>query len=691
MLNQSNTSLLESQSNAIVSQLDIANSLNHRATVVLRGEGSWQNSLVSTLVSKTNLESESCFYIGKHSIDGFTCLPANQGKRILGRDSKLLIVECGSDFDANSFNAAVGTLVGGGLLIILVSGNLSANTWLQSGLEKLPVIEQDSDDLKNSSEYWSTEEAESGTKTNPYIEQELAIDHIQQVLTGHRKRPFVMTADRGRGKSSALGIAAARLALIRPLDVIITAPNKAAVASAIFHFESELEKSDVDSSTVSLNFIAPDELLNTQPSCDLLFVDEAAAIPIPILKQIVDSYHRLVISTTIYGYEGCGRGFSLKFLPWLLETRKGSRTFHLSQPIRWNVDDPLEHWSKDTFLLNAELSELPDALSGESIHETEFHWELLNKDKVMQEVATLSSAFALLVNAHYQTSPNDLMLLLNNPNMSLYTIKHRDLVVGSVLVNREGQLEGELIERIYLGKSRPAGHLVPVELCNHLALEVPALQSCARVMRIAVHPLIQGRGIGSSMLTRLRESLCRDVDYLATTFGATNELVQFWSQNHFSAVRLGSSRDKASGTYSATFVSPISEQSHEWYQQAFDLYRQSLPFWLRSSAKALSPELAGLLLSQSISHVEAASIHPLVINYAEGGNAFNTVSPFLLPLLQCNEQEINEQLPLLLVAVIAQEWEWEQTAKHFGFTGRKQTEQAFRQQLKQLIERLQCK
>ncbi|MCW1891328.1 hypothetical protein OK016_27805 [Vibrio chagasii] len=46
----------------------------------------------------------------------------------------------------------------------------------------------------------------------------------------------------------------------------------------------------------SLRFVAPDELLNRKPDCDLLLVDEAAAIPIPMLKSMVDSYRGMVFN-----------------------------------------------------------------------------------------------------------------------------------------------------------------------------------------------------------------------------------------------------------------------------------------------------------------------------------------------------------------------------------------------------------
>jgi N-acetyltransferase 10 len=49
-----------------------------------------------------------------------------------------------------------------------------------------------------------------------------------------------------------------------------------------------------------------------------LVVDEAAAIPITLVKQMLGPY-MVVLSSTIHGYEGTGRSLSLKLLHSLRE------------------------------------------------------------------------------------------------------------------------------------------------------------------------------------------------------------------------------------------------------------------------------------------------------------------------------------------------------------------------------------
>ncbi|MDW2178689.1 tRNA(Met) cytidine acetyltransferase, partial [Vibrio sp. 1637] len=171
----------------------------------------------------------------------------------------------------------------------------------------------------------------------------LAVSLIEKVVNGHRKRPLVLTADRGRGKSSALGIACAQLLQHKPLRILLTAPSINAVEPVYQHAQrlltdaKQMKKDRLEVGYGYIQFIAPDELLSSLPECDLLLVDEAAAIPVPMLKQITEHYHRLVFSSTIHGYEGCGRGFTLKFIEWLQQQRSGMKTYHMQQPIRWSV------------------------------------------------------------------------------------------------------------------------------------------------------------------------------------------------------------------------------------------------------------------------------------------------------------------------------------------------------------------
>ena len=51
-------------------------------------------------------------------------------------------------------------------------------------------------------------------------------------------------------------------------------------------------------------------------AADLLVIDEAAAIPLPLVKSMLGSY-LIFMASTINGYEGTGRSLSIKLISQL--------------------------------------------------------------------------------------------------------------------------------------------------------------------------------------------------------------------------------------------------------------------------------------------------------------------------------------------------------------------------------------
>ncbi len=96
------------------------------------------------------------------------------------------------------------------------------------------------------------------------------------------------------------------------------------------------------------HFMAPDAILAqpAMPERNWLIVDEAAAIAAPILTQLAARFPRVLLTTTVQGYEGTGRGFILKFCARLERVRY----FTLDEPLRWSRQDPLEQWLNQALL-----------------------------------------------------------------------------------------------------------------------------------------------------------------------------------------------------------------------------------------------------------------------------------------------------------------------------------------------------
>ncbi|MEZ9128314.1 GNAT family N-acetyltransferase [Vibrio splendidus] len=686
---------------------NIAQHNDHRYGVAFNGDVDWQNTVISTFLQDKNVKS--IFQIGGVPFDDVTHAPVKKGQQLLGRECQILVCDFRDQFDANGFSAALGSLVGGGLLLMLPPNVNEAEEggssgfgqrWLKRHFDKLISVSQHNeagDVVQATHALPQMQSAQNGL--DKFEQQNTAVELVKKVVSGHRKRPVILTADRGRGKSSTLGIAAAQLLVERHgFNIIVTAPSVKAVEPVFSHASQGLESCEVVNATHirhqggSLRFVAADELLKSKPDCDLLLVDEAAAIPIPMLKSMVDIYHRMVFSTTVHGYEGSGRGFGIKFESWLSERRPGWKGFKLEQPIRWNSNDPLEAWLFDCFLLgnDALLTESAvdeiDGFSAEAINQ--LNLVELSKAECLANPEQLQQCFSLLVDAHYQTSPNDLMQFLSNPAIRLYAAWQQDECLGCMLVTEEGGLDSELIAQIQLGKRRPQGHLAPVLLANQFGCIQAATSRCLRVMRIAVSARHQGLGIGRWMLAQLSQQTSQ-ADYLATSFGATSELISFWRGSEFEAVHIGHQRDQASGCHSVLMVKALNLNSQGWINQALSHFERSYCFLVSGSLVSLETEMVRVLLPKSVDTVSEFETQ-LVRNYVNGGNSYDAISFSVLNLILLGNDR-NIGISDLLIAKIVQQKEWGTCVEQSNLVGRKQAEIQFRKDVDVLLANLQCK
>ncbi|MGL6312287.1 GNAT family N-acetyltransferase [Vibrio sp. WXL103] len=649
--------------------------LNARQGLVLHGSRDWQHYFISAL--KAEYEQCRVAWLGNSSAEGG--IGFKKGAQLLGQELDILVVELDGGFDANSFTAALGAIVGGGVLIVLpyqakLTESDYASQWLDDCLAQLLQVEQGRELPELNLHLPESLDV-------PFADQQLAIENIVRVIEGHRKRPLVITADRGRGKSSALGIATASLISRRSLRVAVTAPQSSSVEPVFSHAAQRLPdatrlKNKLVCANSSIEFIAPDALLRSEADYDLVLVDEAAALPLPILQAMVERFHRLVFSSTIHGYEGSGRGFTLKFLNWLKQHRPNSRHQHLSQPIRWRQGDPLEAWSFSSFLLDAELEPFePVAIEPDCEQ-----FSLLSKSVLRTDKSLLRQSFALLVSAHYQTSPNDLFSFLADPRSHLYCLMTEGRVAGCILTVEEGRLEEEMIEAIALGKRRPAGQLAVTSMINHLGCLQAGKASSQRIMRIAIDPSLQGRGLGSTMLQRLTQQHIGE--FISTSFAMSEELVSFWKRNGFVPLKLGHQRDASSGCYSLLMVSGSAD-----YTNLESHFRRQLPHWLSGRAEELSAELIAQLIDRQGQRVNAQDIEHLT-RYAQGGSSLESVRPILYDiLLRLSARDLTTCSELLLKTVVCQ-MPMTEACRRFALAGKKQFEQQLRLATGELITQL---
>jgi len=372
----------------------------------------------------------------------------------------------------------------------------------------------------------------------------------------------VADADRGRGKSSAAGLAAACLAG-EGLDVLVTAPGRRSAAELFARARELLGDVDClagDGDTVEadgggrIRFAKPPEAAALPGDPDAVFADEAAAIPVRLLESLLDC-DRLAFTTTVHGYEGAGRGFDVRFRDRLADADHAAHETSLADPIRYAGGDPVEAWAFRALLLGARPA--VDPLVADATPETVEYVELSGAalaadDHLLREV------FGLLVSAHYRTEPNDLARLLDAPNLAVRALLVDGHVASVALLAREGGLDADRRAAMYDGE-RVKGNMIPDVLTSQLRDEDAAVPVGYRVMRIATHPAVRSRGLGSRLLGEVRREFRDEADWLGVGYGATPELLEFWAANGYGTVQLSTTRNDTSGEYSAVMLDPLSD------------------------------------------------------------------------------------------------------------------------------------
>ncbi|EGW55191.1 tRNA(Met) cytidine acetyltransferase TmcA [Candidatus Endoriftia persephonae] len=698
-----------------------ARSGNRRRLVVVSGAEPWCHELTTEIIHQAPLPE--CRWIGGQAPEGLQASPPGRPVGWLGGESSHLVYDAFSGFDPNLFGAASGTLRGGGLLLLLAP---PLDEWRNypdpqqarirvAGFEDQPlagrflqrlaeIIREDSASLILQQDHpmpplpVPLPASPSAAPNDPECrtqDQAEAVGAIQHCMTGHRRRPVVLISDRGRGKSAALGIAAARLLLGDSCsEISVTAPRLGACDALFQQAARLLPDAEVGRGTIHdqqgrIQFAAPDELIHSPRKTSLLLVDEAAAIPTPLLEQLLERYPRIAFATTIHGYEGNGRGFAVRFRQHLSERCPQWREIHLEQPIRWSPDDPLERFLFRALALDATPAKIAVPPQG---REQALQFEWLERDQLIADRQSLTDLFGLLVLAHYRTSPLDLYQLLDGPNLQIAVARQQGRIIATALVALEGGFSAEMAEAIRLGERRPRGHLLAQSLSAHLGMQQGACLRGARIMRIAVHPKLQRRGIGSRLLGLAGEMANEQrLDYLGASFGATPELLQFWQQRSFSPLRIGLRRGASSGSHSLLVVQPISSEGRQILQLAHRRFHQQLPQMLGDPLRELDPTLALQLLSCPPAR-PAIALDPQdwldLQAFAFARRGFEITLP---PIHRLTLQGLRDGAPLavemerLLLVKAVQHHSWAETASRCGFSGRRQTEAALREAVRALM------
>lgn len=382
---------------------------------------------------------------------------------------------------------------------------------------------------------------------------------IEAISEKTLRSTVALTAARGRGKSAALGLAIAGAVAFGYSNIFVTSPspdNLHTLFEFIFkgfdalqyqeHLDYEIIQSlnpEFNKAVVRVNifkehrqtiqYIHPADAVKLGQA-ELLVIDEAAAIPLPLVKKLLGPY-LVFMASTINGYEGTGRSLSLKLIQQLrqqsadsqqnlsAENRNTStarlasaRTLHevtLHESIRYAPGDPVEKWLNE--LLCLDCLSIPRMISGCPLPQTcDLYY--VNRDTLFcyhkASETFLQRLMALYVASHYKNSPNDLQMLSDAPAHHLFcllppvspTQNSLPEVLAVVQVCLEGEISRQSILSSLSRGQKASGDLIPWTVSEQFQDPEFGSLSGARIVRIAVNPDYQGMGYGTRALQLLQ-------------------------------------------------------------------------------------------------------------------------------------------------------------------------------------------
>lgn len=235
---------------------------------------------------------------------------------------------------------------------------------------------------------------------------------------------------------------------------------------------------------------------------ELVIIDEAAAIPLPLVRNLLGPY-LVFMASTINGYEGTGRSLSLKLIQQLRESTRPSltkaaddtvaasasnskksapsgssvkartlREIKLDTPIRYGANDKVEKWLHAVLCLDATV--VSRGISGAGCpHPSQCELFYVNRDTLFSynpaSEVFLQRMMALFVASHYKNSPNDLQLMSDAPAHHLFVLlpplKDDESTLPDPLVVLQVALEGNISKQAILESlsrgMRSGGDLIP--------------------------------------------------------------------------------------------------------------------------------------------------------------------------------------------------------------------------------------
>lgn len=373
---------------------------------------------------------------------------------------------------------------------------------------------------------------------------------------------FLIHGDRGRGKSSVMGLLASYTIARREGDYVVTSHSLYGVQNFFrmllkgldkLGLKYRVEKQDgfikkVSIGRSTLRYLEPWRI--TSDVAKPLFIDEAASVGVARVKRWYRRVGKVVASTTIHGYEGSGR----VLLKLLREYFHRATVVRLVYPVRYPPGDPLEEFLYKVFHLDAE----PPGI--DSIRKP-LKYKAIHVEDLVRDYELLRRVYGLLVTAHYRNEPDDLVLLLDTDYFDLRVVTDGGgNVVAVAQLRMEEASPGGSPEELARRGYRIIDKLHRYGLYNRIAGT-----RIWRIVRIAVTPPLQRRGIGSFLLKMIEDEARRSgINCVGAVFSGFN-ILEFWLKNNYIPVYISPRYNRVTGEKNIIVLKPITS---EWVNVA---------------------------------------------------------------------------------------------------------------------------
>ena len=517
----------------------------HRALLSMVGPIEWALETSSAVFRWAGIED---YHIGSNSnAFGSKVIRSAVAYQYLGRQFDGLMIDLSDALHPDALAALIGCVTGGGLVILYWGKSLETHP-LESHLKVEGVLMANIGHrlrervlrYSQTAEHFCLFETDCieplttpfrtqlGTRPVQWTnDQQIALSKILKVTLGRRRRPLMLEAPRGRGKSTILAEAILETIAQKNCGITVITPHRFSAVPLVRRLQEclgvDLEYGlTTDLGTAStLTLLTMEQAFSWSFAAEIIVVDEAACFPVHVLLDLAEQTSRIVFSTTTSGYEGTGQGFRLRFEPCLRARYPNCKRVTMNEPVRWKSDDSVEVWVNKALCLS-------DSTVNRSFSDQEVRISQLSQNELSMSEDCLQAVADLLVRAHHRTTPSDLHRIMDAPNQALWVARVGENIVGVCAVSREGGLSDDMVEPVFLGKRRPKGHFIPETLSVHAGQKMAVKQRFWRVVRIAVDENFRRHRIATRLLSAIEiAAKGQGVDAVGAASGPPNLCCHF--------------------------------------------------------------------------------------------------------------------------------------------------------------------